>query len=317
MMCHRIGMPPISTIGFGRTAVSSPSRLPSPPAKITVRIFPPPSVIAGMTESCAVSRNARMSRASAGSERNVEAEPDAARLQRGDLIVIADLERRAARETIPARIEQVGQGQADPAPGRSDPYFEAGVEIVALNLPEHRADSQRRLADITGVTADIEFRAVAERSFIGQSQPAAQIGDVRQTTDIERRSLECEHQRCGSGDPAVVDVQRGFQFAPADRAPFGRPADRENPPVTDIGGGREAEPVDQIGLDGFPSGPGKSDAGIQTLGVPAQAGLERTDAVALELLDELAPDRDAAGAKTLLIAGEQRERRGRAPGDGV
>src|SRR5215470_10435066 len=36
MMCHRIGRPPISTIGFGLTAVSSASRVPRPPAKITV-----------------------------------------------------------------------------------------------------------------------------------------------------------------------------------------------------------------------------------------------------------------------------------------
>src|SRR3954453_7398175 len=35
MMCHRIGIPPISTIGFGRSDVSSPRRVPSPPARIT------------------------------------------------------------------------------------------------------------------------------------------------------------------------------------------------------------------------------------------------------------------------------------------
>src|SRR5271166_4098217 len=35
MMCHRIGLPPISTIGFGRSAVSSLSREPKPPARIT------------------------------------------------------------------------------------------------------------------------------------------------------------------------------------------------------------------------------------------------------------------------------------------
>src|SRR6266496_265748 len=35
MMCQRIGRPPISTIGFGRTSVSSASRVPSPPARIT------------------------------------------------------------------------------------------------------------------------------------------------------------------------------------------------------------------------------------------------------------------------------------------
>ena len=35
MMCQSIGLPPISTIGLGRTAVSSLSREPNPPAKIT------------------------------------------------------------------------------------------------------------------------------------------------------------------------------------------------------------------------------------------------------------------------------------------
>src|SRR4051794_537507 len=36
--CHRIGFPPISTIGFGRTDVSSPSREPRPPARMTALI---------------------------------------------------------------------------------------------------------------------------------------------------------------------------------------------------------------------------------------------------------------------------------------
>ena len=35
MMCQRIGLPPISIIGFGRTAVSSLMRVPTPPARIT------------------------------------------------------------------------------------------------------------------------------------------------------------------------------------------------------------------------------------------------------------------------------------------
>jgi hypothetical protein len=37
-MCHRIGRPPISTIGFGRITVSSLSRVPSPPASMTAFI---------------------------------------------------------------------------------------------------------------------------------------------------------------------------------------------------------------------------------------------------------------------------------------
>src|SRR5215203_4846563 len=41
MMCQRIGMPPISIIGFGRSAVSSPSLVPRPPARMTVFINPP------------------------------------------------------------------------------------------------------------------------------------------------------------------------------------------------------------------------------------------------------------------------------------
>src|SRR5215213_1661881 len=35
MMCQMIGRPPISTSGFGRTTVSSDSRDPLPPARIT------------------------------------------------------------------------------------------------------------------------------------------------------------------------------------------------------------------------------------------------------------------------------------------
>src|SRR3990172_4544902 len=35
MMCHRIGLPPISTMGFGRAMGSSVRREPTPPASIT------------------------------------------------------------------------------------------------------------------------------------------------------------------------------------------------------------------------------------------------------------------------------------------
>jgi hypothetical protein len=35
MMCQRIGRVPISTIGFGRYSVSSRSRVPWPPQRIT------------------------------------------------------------------------------------------------------------------------------------------------------------------------------------------------------------------------------------------------------------------------------------------
>jgi len=35
MMCQRIGLPPISTIGLGLRCVSSLRRVPSPPARIT------------------------------------------------------------------------------------------------------------------------------------------------------------------------------------------------------------------------------------------------------------------------------------------
>src|SRR5215210_3488174 len=35
MMCHKIGRPPISTMGFGLRVVSSDIRVPSPPARMT------------------------------------------------------------------------------------------------------------------------------------------------------------------------------------------------------------------------------------------------------------------------------------------
>ncbi len=41
MMCHRIGRPPISTIGFGLRSVSSPMRVPRPPARMTAFIKGP------------------------------------------------------------------------------------------------------------------------------------------------------------------------------------------------------------------------------------------------------------------------------------
>jgi len=37
-MCHRIGRPPIGTIGLGRNSVSSRKRVPSPPQRITTCI---------------------------------------------------------------------------------------------------------------------------------------------------------------------------------------------------------------------------------------------------------------------------------------
>lgn len=40
MMCQRIGLPPISTIGFGFVAVSSLMRVPRPPAKSTALTLP-------------------------------------------------------------------------------------------------------------------------------------------------------------------------------------------------------------------------------------------------------------------------------------
>src|SRR5690606_41642728 len=39
MICHKIGSPPISTIGFGFTFVSSLILVPNPPAKITTFIY--------------------------------------------------------------------------------------------------------------------------------------------------------------------------------------------------------------------------------------------------------------------------------------
>src|SRR6478736_1106789 len=39
MMCQMIGRPPISTIGLGRTCVSSAIRVPLPPARMTTLIL--------------------------------------------------------------------------------------------------------------------------------------------------------------------------------------------------------------------------------------------------------------------------------------
>ena len=41
MICHKIGLPPISTIGFGFKWLSSLIRVPNPPARITTFIHVP------------------------------------------------------------------------------------------------------------------------------------------------------------------------------------------------------------------------------------------------------------------------------------
>lgn len=39
MICHKMGFPPISTMGLGLTTVSSLRRVPSPPARITTFVL--------------------------------------------------------------------------------------------------------------------------------------------------------------------------------------------------------------------------------------------------------------------------------------
>src|SRR4051794_40114015 len=57
MMCHRIGRPPISTIGFGRTSVSSASRVPRPPARIAT--FIPQHVLLGTVQTDSIDTSSR------------------------------------------------------------------------------------------------------------------------------------------------------------------------------------------------------------------------------------------------------------------
>src|SRR4030042_3684702 len=45
IICQRMGLPPISTIGLGRKTVSSDRRVPAPPARITTFIFFTPSYV--------------------------------------------------------------------------------------------------------------------------------------------------------------------------------------------------------------------------------------------------------------------------------
>src|SRR6476620_12770569 len=55
MMCQRIGLPPISTIGLGRVVVSSASRVPFPPARMTTFISVHPRFRHGSDEPPALS----------------------------------------------------------------------------------------------------------------------------------------------------------------------------------------------------------------------------------------------------------------------
>src|SRR6202043_4235117 len=56
MMCQRIGWPPISTIGFGFSSVSSERRVPRPPARITTLSALPEGAL-GAFGTCRVSQD--------------------------------------------------------------------------------------------------------------------------------------------------------------------------------------------------------------------------------------------------------------------
>lgn len=59
MMCQRIGIPPISTIGLGRYSVSSRIRVPLPPHRMTACKLPP--VASRSLPACNGNGNARRS----------------------------------------------------------------------------------------------------------------------------------------------------------------------------------------------------------------------------------------------------------------
>src|SRR3546814_1389592 len=74
--------------------------------------------------------------------------------------------------------------------------------------------------------------------------------------------------------------------------------------VADIGGGREPDAVDQIGLDVVPARRRQRGADLDIAvgrAAPAQADLGGADAIALETLDEIAVDRKPAGPVSLLV----------------
>ena len=52
MMCHNIGFPPISTIGFGRALVSSDNLVPNPPARRMAFIVLIPCLVARQLRYC-------------------------------------------------------------------------------------------------------------------------------------------------------------------------------------------------------------------------------------------------------------------------
>src|SRR5690242_21756231 len=54
MMCQRIGIPPISTIGLGRTSVSSARRVPKPPARIPTFMLSPSELVSWMCSRAGV-----------------------------------------------------------------------------------------------------------------------------------------------------------------------------------------------------------------------------------------------------------------------
>ena len=164
--------------------------------------------------------------ARSASEREVETDPDAARLQRRDLVLFPDQERRPQRKTVATCVEEVSDREAEAKAIIPHAHIKARIDVIALKTSQDRPDTQGRLADVAGVAAYIEVMARPELAGIAGAQPATAIRYIGKPSLINGDGVVRQDREGGIGDPAVVQIKSSIQFKPGDRSPPPGPADR-------------------------------------------------------------------------------------------
>src|SRR3712207_487655 len=128
MMCQRIGWPPISTIGLGRDAVSSASRDPVPPARMTA--------FNGAPSARGFERHARLEQLDVGVDHQIPEILEPRRRLPPELIL------RRRRPHPPPPVISLGCPRAPPTPGT----WVGGAAGRCVSLPRCRRPTCPRTA---------------------------------------------------------------------------------------------------------------------------------------------------------------------------
>ena len=180
-MCQRIGFPPTSTIGFGRNSVSSRSRVPRPPARMTAFIRSPSSVAFIRSMVPVPTRTGTGTRTATGRSRRPTDPSAAARGRRVVCSLPLDRRARSSRGRPTACALRSSSPASVKHRSRAAPREEAQV-TGSRGCRAGRSRSARRARDRVGTSARSSARSRAvhrRRAASRRLRPAGARGCAR------------------------------------------------------------------------------------------------------------------------------------------